>query len=527
MIRGALALAAFLAAGTAMAVPANQFLLTGPIEHLSLDSPGDPASGGRMIVHGVEVVLPRHVEVQLPGQFLSLADVFAQAPMDSPDSGLALADATPPLAAFEASVAGNIVGSDHIAGLVSISQHSLAQGQGVISAIDPATGIITLVPNAGSTTQTRLRLNDPDGRYGPAAVRADATPSANVESLAAQDARFGVDTANSPILAVSGYPMCVQRAAPDDLLCPSVNRPGGGTTRLFVMGSAPMDVAVASGRIVPPCSACDPTRQAPLAVGDDILYAGTLARDTTGLYISVHSLEANVGIFTAAGTDPAYVAIEDGLIGTQGPDVIVPGVNNGSPLMQETQNRLHIEGFTTDPTRRVELFAVDVDPSGVAGEQLRYYATADRGDPATLGRFRLRLDDQIAYLGGTDGLVRGAPREFLARIEGGQNVTGMPDPDFGLRGNQLDGHAPPAAPLAANGLVAGRYQAPFGEYIFPENKTPGDPLIPFNFECLPFLSFDGAGGLGLSPWPGETAPALPAAGESWVQCGNPPKPLTN
>jgi hypothetical protein len=57
------------------------------------------------------------------------------------------------------------------------------------------------------------------------------------------------------------------------------------------------------------------------------------------------------------------------------------------------------------------------------------------------------------------------------------------------------------------------YYAPVGEYLFPENDMPGDPLVPFNFECLAFAQ-QGTGPLTtngrvtgpvagrLSPWPG-------------------------
>ncbi len=73
--------------------------------------------------------------------------------------------------------------------------------------------------------------------------------------------------------------------------------------------------------------------------GDYIIYAGTFAKDGADFYISAHTVEANVGIYTAPGVDPAYVVIEGSLIGTQGPriprDPAVPGVT----FPQETQDR--------------------------------------------------------------------------------------------------------------------------------------------------------------------------------------------
>ncbi len=97
-------------------------------------------------------------------------------------------------------------------------------------------------------------------------------------------------------------------------------------------------------------------------------------------------------------------------------------------------------------------------------------------------------------------------------------------------GPALDGQPVPDGPLFAHGLVAGQYVAPFGEFIFPENKLIGDPILPDNFECLPFLLL-GSGPLvttvqtggplvgPLDPWP--DVGLAPGA----VSCGVRPKPV--
>jgi hypothetical protein len=70
----------------------------------------------------------------------------------------------------------------------------------------------------------------------------------------------------------------------------------------------------------------------------------------------------------------------------------------------------------------------------------------------------------------------------------------------------------PSARTAANGLVFGQYHAPVAEYIFPET-VPGMPIVPNNFETMPFLACGGftsnAGTLAgpLTPWPGAIVPA--------------------
>ena len=489
---------------------AHQFLLTGHIEAFTVTDPTDPLSAGTMTVHGVEVVLPRNLIVQMPARYLTPADIIALNPLAAGvNSGLALADSPKPESAYEASIAGNIVGEKYIAGLVWISQHSLAEGAGFIQGID-ADGTIRVVANpdpaAPAQPVTRVRINDPDGVYAP------PDPTA--------DPRFMVDGENPTVLAGTGYPMCVAHAAaPGE--CPATNRPAGADGRpltTFVMGGADLPGSPAGAPTIPACPGCDPTKQAPLAVGDYILFSGTLARDATGLYLSAHTVEANVGIYTAPGTDPAYVFIEGSLIGTQGPLVPRdPADPTGPTLPQETQDRLKIEGGSTDPSRAVELYAIDVDP--VTGDQtLRLFNTVPT-QPAPFGRFRLILGARANALFATDGTEMGAPRELMARIDRGADLDGQPVPD-GL--------------LFAHGLVAGQYVAPFGEFIFPENKLIGDPILPDNFECLPFL-MQGSGPLDtiphglpsepvvgrLDPWPNDPTPAPGAV----VACGPRPKPL--
>ncbi len=56
---------------------------------------------------------------------------------------------------------------------------------------------------------------------------------------------------------------------------------------------------------------------------------------------------------------------------------------------------------------------------------------------------------------------------------------------------------------AANGLMSGQYLAPVTGFIFPENVTPGDPLVPFDFWHLGFLirgEGPGTGPLKPTPW---------------------------
>ena len=500
----ALAAALVLLVGSASAQMAHQFTLIGHIESLTVDDQTNPLSSAKMKVHGVEVVLPRNLIIQMPARYLTTKDIVDLNPA-SPgvNSGLALQDTPAPLAAYEATVVGNIVGDQYIAGLIWISQHSLATGAGFIKEITPQ-GEIHVVANPDPAVPAplvaRIRINDPNGVFAP--------PDPNA------DERFMVDEANPTVHAGTGYPMCIPHAGAAGE-CPASNRPLGAAGKpltTFVMGANGLPGSPAGALPIPPCPACDQTRQAPLMPGDYIIFAGTLARDGTDIYISAHTVEANVGIYTAPGTNPAYVLIEGSLIGTQGPLVPRDPANPGVTFPQETQDRLKIEGVTTDPSRSVELYAIDVDP--VTGAQvLRLFNTVP-AQPAPLGRFRLILGQRANALFDSNGVLKGAPRELMARVANGPN---------------LDGQLVPEAPLFAHGLVAGQYVAPFGEFIFPEGKVIGDPVLPNNFECLQFL-LKGSGPLTttvpngpivgpLIPWLDVTAP--PAI----VDCGPRPKPL--
>jgi hypothetical protein len=422
---------------------------------------------------------------------------------------LALKDPHPPIAAFEAQIIGNNVGGEHIAGLVYIQKELLSAGTGYVKYIDydKAEMIVgkSLTDPVDLTKDARVRINDPAGRH------------AKVQPDAAYDQRFSIDVDNATVHAETGYPLCIPRSAGDDPLCPSKNRPllgpGNPLTR-FVMDTRPIVVpAVIGGPDIVACPACDQTQQAPFVVGDYIAYSGTLVKDPTPpavfapdgsiaspYFISSWQVTApGLGIYTAPGRNPAYLWQEVSLLGTFGPDLGIP---------QERQDRLKIEGFTTDPTRLVEIYAIDVDGAGT--DSLRLIArTATRA--SRLGQYRLIIPKTSGALLDPDtGVTKGAVRELMTRVARGLPLIGQPVPE---------------GPLFANGFVAGQYVAPMTEFLFPENNLPGDRLVPANFECLQFL-VQGSGPLvtngraagpyvgALDPFPGEgkVAPAVVSCG---------------
>jgi len=528
------ALAALLAAGSSRAqlpMPtSSQFDVTGFIQSATLDAScqASPHCGGTITINGQVITVPKELVTVLPANQLTWQELFTQAPapygMASavPSTGLAMNDLPAPLTQYQAEVIGNRVlggpaGADlYIAGLINISQNALNSGAGFINFINYSTGELNVGGTLGVANGARVQLNDPVGRYG---------------RVMSPDPRFASDSDNPTITAMSGFPMCVPRTDPgtlaapglDDALCPQGNRPlaPSGFSTLFTMND-PTFPGLAG---VPP----DAARQAPFEVGDWVTYAGTLVTDAAtpttgpmpttgaaGTYVSAHTITNNVGIYTAPGTNPAYVRIDVSLIGTGGLSVLGVG---------EAVARTRFEGFSTDQTRNIHLYGLDLN--SVTG------AITDR-DWGQIG-----IDPGPGAGGGVQGRWRFRPPCGTPGVAAGGNVGGVPPsppptqkvclgPVAGdfipptremravLQSSAALGGAsawvPGQVATTANGIIAGQYRAPIQLYIFPEN-VPGAPIVPNNFNTIPFLSQGGyTSTLGtlvgqLNPWPDSTVPS--------------------
>lgn len=487
--------------------PAPQFDMLGHIQEATVDTTGaictatDPRlRGGTVTINGIKIIVPCNTILQFPATATTWADIFdpaVSAPVNplfpvptqaAGQSGLAIADSPSayPGTTTVRAVGNVLVGPGgeqrYIAGLIlPIEQLGFFGLMGLVNYIDyefssfRIGGIkgdpncVATLPGGGATCSGSLvQINDPDGRWG---------------KVHTPDPRFTTDTANPTVTAGTGYPMCIPRVAPpaNDPLCPTGNRPVNGDPRFptdpFLAIGAPLrnfTMAAPADGVFP-----DARQQAPFMVGDEVVAEGNLYQIVAGLdrsaantYIVAHTVGAVLGIFTAPGIPPAYVTLEDFLIGTDGAPV--------AGLLQEATTRLTWVGFTTDPTREVDLYALDVNPCTGATTR-RLLITADPSVSPLLGRFVIRV------LG---GFFMPPTREylFLSRT--------FPFPT-----------------LVANGLEAGQYTFPNFEYIFPENHNLGDPLLPNNFQDMPFLAqgsgpLDGTGPVvgQLNPWPGSPTP---------------------
>jgi hypothetical protein len=502
-------------AATSAQTVGTPFEMTGFIQDATLDTANDVFSGGSITLNNHKVKVPRNTILQMPATALTWAEVFklAPAPYGPTRTGLALSDVPKPLTTFEVTVQGNRIGDTYIAGLIFLSQKSLQVGDGYINFIDYAKGELHVGGTPGvATTGARVQLNDAIGRFGRAM---------------SPDVRFTIDEDNPTIKTETAYPMCLPRVDPavqDDPLCPQGNRPLASNStptavryqQIFTMPDRPAptaaEIADPSTRPTP-----DAWRMAPFEVGDHIVFKGTLLNDGSD-YFSVWGIDANVGIFTTAGSLPVYVSVDVLLMGT--------GPTDNIQLLQEGSRRFRMEGFTTDTSRPVNVFAVDVNPC-TGGEIDRFWATqqVDPGPPngAVMGRWRFRPSAPLFNLKGFPFLP--PTREAVAySTPSPAEITASPnDPSVPIScpTGVCSFRVPTVTTL--NGLTAGQYTLPNFDFLLPENRGIGNPKVPANYETMQFLAqgsgpWFGGGPLGgttslgiagqLSPWPGAVVPPV-------------------
>lgn len=449
--------------------PTAPFILIGYIQTFTLCPAGitpcatsDPLAAASMKVNGVTIIIPANLIIQMPGSYLTAQDIF-KGPQGSAigtalaNSGIAMDDPRPAgafFAPYTAEITGNIVGNQFIAGLVTIGQVPLQSTSGYIKSIDYAKAELLVGPkDSNPAVSTRVRLNDPTvAGLGKGRFSAGQSP----------DFRFRADQDFPTVHAVTGYPICIPRTDPqvaDDSLCPKRNRSLGPTVTRYTLGT------VAALPDAPACSACDPREMVPLQIGDYVTYSGILAMDGTQSYISAYMLEVDLGLFTSPGANPAYLTQEVTLIGTGG--IPFPGLDQetgpGKTIPGSTVvTRFKIVGFTTDPSRNVDVMALDVKSNGA--ETGRLLVSLRPSVKAPIGRFE-RVIDRSIFLPPT--------REIRTQI------TGLPMPKFAI----------------ANKLDWGVYDAPVAEFLFPEGRVFGNKPVPANFENLCYL-FAGSGPLG-------------------------------
>ncbi|KAJ7456906.1 hypothetical protein FB451DRAFT_1047681 [Mycena latifolia] len=342
---------------------------------LTLDTADGVLAGGTITVDGILVTVPQNSLVTLPSISVAWSELFVDGAPALPLLGSV---------SWEATIFGNVVRDERIAGLIYIVQESTQLLQGFITSIDMTNGHFNV-------SDLECALNDPLGRFGPAYTI---------------DPLWTADPENPSVRSSTGFPLYIPRNGTDPE-CPSTDRPtnGNGNTFTSTFDDPP---SLASGDP-------DPRTIVPLVVGDFITFSST---KIAGGLLEVYSLQANLGIYTASGTKPAYVAAEAVQYG------VVP-----DPTAEVAESRA--TALTTDPTTPLQWFAIDVDPCTGESSERDLLIQPDGTAPPGLTVFRL---------GKTDA----SP---VTRQVGFRHTTGTQ--------------------VGPKGIIAGQFIQPVFDYVFP------------------------------------------------------------
>jgi hypothetical protein len=168
-------------------------------------------------------------------------------------------------------------------------------------------------------------------------------------------------------------------------------------------------------------------------------------KDTQGYYVSAHGLEAELGVYTSPGREPAYVFVEMALQGTVG--------DRDPAIPQEETARFKVAGYTSDPSRTI---SIDLLDDATTGNTMPLAARVVPTNGAQLGRFKMLWDAKDE--------VRPVRRAVRARLSAG--IFGGPDPLLAPGGSSSKLGLPGAS--KRGGYAFGQYEAPVSEYITPE-----------------------------------------------------------
>ncbi|TKA50385.1 hypothetical protein B0A49_12513 [Cryomyces minteri] len=421
----------------------SPFDIIGTINGMTLDPSGGTLAGGSITVDGVAITVPTNLLATLPAITVAWGELFNNGVPDLP-GGMS----------WQAHVQGNRVKDQYIAGLVYITQNFAQTTQGFINYIDVTTGHFRLGGVMGSATSgIDCVINDPVGRF---ALPYTANPL------------WTSDPDNPSIHTVHGFPVCIPRSV-NDPLCPAKNRPldAAGKPSTAFNFKDPATVTATDP---------DPRLMVPLVQGDYVTVTGV---EVGGGLLAVNALTANLGIFTAPGTKPAYVTCESALFG------IVSG--NGAGEIPETR----AVAWTTDPTTTLQWFAIDVDPcTGAATER---------------------------------NILLMQPNDGVAAVPKGRAVYRMGKTAVTPATRQVGFRLSDGTSSGASNITAGQFIQPIFDYIFPELLAVGNPTLPNAFDVITYLAKGGGpyvpGKPGaaspatpvvvgqLSPWPGAPTPA--------------------
>jgi PKD repeat protein len=366
--------------------PATGAFLTGRIDLLSVDHPNDTWSSGTMVVAGQLVILPRNLIIQLPANWLTVQQLFDEAPpsaLAKGVTGLAKLDG-PEFDAGFATVHGNRNSFGNlIAGDVFI-QKGTEIVNGVVTLVNTTAGYVRIDGIVGDdTTGLMIRINDPESRHTiQQGAGCDGSPNCS------PDTRFALDPDNYTITFATGYPAGIPSVVPVGL------RPG------FRTGDNPNAKSDASGVGDPFCPSTnrgvvpvpDSTRFAPIQVGDSLTAEGNFEVVAGVRFLSCHTMTVNVGLTTQdLPTQPDYMTFDEA-------EWDVPSFDN-------QRVRMLLIGFTTLNDSQLDIFRLHIDPRNNTNHEVPLGSTVNNPNtinqgiiPGGGGIFKINYDADFVAL---------------------------------------------------------------------------------------------------------------------------------
>ena len=332
--------------------------ISGEVERIFLNAPGDVYAGGQLVVGGQNVIIPRNLLLDLPANRLTLQQLFTQAPPACAalgETGLAKGDAC------------NL---SHTGAIVTISANRVASGDVIAGdvllekGVEAVTGNVTYINYTDGyfrvngrtndpTTGVMVRINDPGSRH----TLQQGLGCAGASPNCSPDPRFTLDGDNYTNVFTSGYPLCIPSTVPR-----------AASTTLSGLGANGGANASGIGDVFCPATnrgnrvAADSRRMAPIQLGDPISAEGNFETVNGVQFLSAHSTTVSYGLQTSGAVDqPDYMFLEEAFIDVAG--------------FQNQRVRSLFIGFATNPNPDILGWSIHYDPQANAAHEMPLAST--------------------------------------------------------------------------------------------------------------------------------------------------------
>jgi hypothetical protein len=432
--------------GIAQAVPLQTSApITGEIQAITLTTPGDVWSGGTMTIGGQTIILPRNLLINLPNDYQSLQQLYANAPpacLATGETGLAKNDRCASRATgAQATIVANRTDSGNIiAGQVDVFK-ALETVTGTVTYISYTDGYFRVNGVSGdSSTGVMVRVNDPPvgtpalGRH---TIQKGLGCAANNTQNCSPDIRFKVDPDNYTFSYITGYPACIPTTANGlgDPNCPDANRP-------------PIINITTGNPFANPPVAADSRRFAPVTLGDSIKADGSFETVGGVTFLSAWSVRVLVDLTTRT-VDP----------NTAAPDLTQPNyliINEASwdgAAYPAGRVRGRLLTNSTIHDSEIDFYSIHYDPVNNAAHERPLYTT----------RFNKQFGVVVFNVanGVSDSQIRydffpGAPGTPGSKVGGG-NAGANQEPCASFLGTEPKATGIPVADLAAIGITVSSF----------------------------------------------------------------------